>query len=112
MYTAVSIALGLGLVILWIAGLAYHGMRWLTLLDGVAALGSVLVAAAFAVAPLAGTALSATVSLGLFLLWLIAIAAGGGSALAWWNFGFACAFMVVAAASVARESPGRRWRPA
>ncbi len=89
--------LGLGLVILWIVGLSNHATHWLTWLDGLAAL------CAFAVAAMAPTegvrrnvsSASIALSIGLFVLWIIALAVGASSWLAWWTFAFACAFLLL-----------------
>jgi hypothetical protein len=108
MYRPVSAVLSLGLLVLWIAGLAYHAPAWLTWLDGGGAVVAFVTAYVFGLAWFAGVALSGLLSLGLFVVWLVALAAGGASWLAWWNLGFAAAFSVLAVVAIGqRSSPGR-----
>lgn len=100
MFRGVSVALGIGLIILWIAGLSAHSALWLTWLDGIAGLVAILlgVAVVGSVAR-AGVGGWGLLALGLFVLWIIGLAAHAPLWLAWWTFAFACAFVVLAAAS-------------
>jgi hypothetical protein len=104
----VAIALGIGLLVLWIAGLAYHAPAALTWLDGAAALVAVGISAAFAVGPSAGMVAAGFLSLGLFVLWIVGLAVGGANWLAWWTFWFACGFLLLAVAAAAHAAPVRR----
>ena len=104
MFGAVSIVLGLGLIILWIAGLSAHAVGWLTWLDGL--VGLLAIVAGFGVLRLAtraGVATSGGLAFGLVILWIIGLAAGGTLWLAWWTFAFACAFLALAAASMSTQ---------
>ncbi len=99
MVRVTSVILGIGLVILWLAGLSSSAVPgWLCWLDLVAAIGAFVVAGIAAPeAPLRERATGPAVeSLGLFALWIIALATVGNIAMAWWNFGFAVAFGLVA----------------
>jgi len=100
MYRAVAIALGVGLLVLWIAGLSYHAPVWLTWLDGVAGLVAFIVAWAFVASAMVGVAMSGGLALGLFILWIIALGSRGGIWMAWWTFGFAAAFSLLAVAAM------------
>jgi hypothetical protein len=111
MVLAVALALGLGLAVLWIAGLVYHAAVWLTWLEGGAALIAFGLAAVFAVSTSAGMAGSGLLALGLFALWIIALMAGGALWLAWWTFAFGCAFLLLTAAAGSRV-PLQHRRPA
>ncbi len=96
MVRGISIALGIGLIILWITGLSQHATAWLTWLDGIAGLcafgiAGVIrpgVAGSLAASPIA-------LSVGLFVLWIIALAIGASGWLSWWTFVFACAFLLL-----------------
>ena len=100
MYRGVAIALGLGLLVLWIAGLSYHAPVWLAWLDGVAGLIAFIVAWAFLASAMVGVAMSGGLALGLFVLWIIALGSRGGIWMAWWTFGFAAAFSLLAVAAM------------
>lgn len=102
MFRPVSVVLGVGLIVLWIAGLSAHATGWLTWLDGLAGLLAIAIGLSFA-AHLArgGMAGWGGLALGLFALWIIALSAGGTLWLAWWTFAFACGFLVLAASATA-----------
>lgn len=97
MVRASSIVLGAGLVILWAVGLGNHATAWLTWLDGLGALVAFGIAAA--VVPTTRVAANASppivLAIGLFVLWIIALAVHAEAWLAWWTFAFACAFLLV-----------------
>ena len=100
MFRAISFVLGLGLVLLWLAGLSSHASAWLTWLDGLAALIAIAGAAALVEFHRGGTAGTGLLALGLFILWIIGLATGATLWLSWWTFAFACAFVVVTGASM------------
>jgi len=100
MFRGVSVALGIGLIILWIAGLSAHATPWLAWLDGVAGLAAIVLGLTAVRMAAFGVAAWGLVALGLFVLWIIGLAAHGPLWLAWWTFAFACAFVILAASSV------------
>lgn len=108
MYREISTAFGLGLGVLFIAGLANHAPGWLTWLDGAGALLAFLTAAAASVAPMAGAAVAALLAGGLIILWIVALATGESSAQAWWTLGFALGFFTLAAIAVLGALDRRR----
>ena len=88
--------LGIGLVVLWIAGLgSATAPRWLTWFDGLAALASFAIAAFTPAYASKSTRMGEpiAVSVGLYALWVIALASGATGWLTWWTFVFACAFV-------------------
>lgn len=109
-----AVILGIGLGILWIVGLndpAAPG--WLTWLDGVAALCSFAIAAAYpdTVRSRAGRAAAPIVlALGLFALWIVGLATHAVAWLSWWTFAFACAYVLlgIGAGASIRNVPGVR----
>jgi hypothetical protein len=93
-----SLLLGMGLVILWVAGLNAHAPAWIAWLDGLAAL------CAFALASLAsGEGVRARASGGALALGfgLLALAIAGlvvrvsSLWVSWWTFAFAAAFLAL-----------------
>jgi hypothetical protein len=96
MMRTAHIALGVGLVILWIAGLANHSTSWMTWLDGLAGLVALAGAATAGRDARGGQWTSAGLTVGLFALWIIGLSAHASRPLSWWNFAFACAFLLVA----------------
>jgi hypothetical protein len=98
MVRGTSIALGIGLAILWIVGLSNHAAIWLTWLDALAALGAFAVAAAAVPDTPRSTAVAASpilLATGLFVVWIIGLAVHAESYMAWWTFAFACAFLLL-----------------
>ena len=91
-----AIALSFGLILLWLAGLSHHAAGWLTWLNFVAALIAFGSAARLASSRHAGVLGWGSLGLGLFGLWIAALATGGRSWLAWWTLVFACAFLILA----------------
>lgn len=100
-----SIILGIGLIILGIAGLnTAAGGPWIAWLDILGGLMSFFVAASARPAvtavstqryPNAGGVLF--LSLGLFAMWIIGVVTKSVTpTLAWWNFGFACVYGLLA----------------
>ena len=99
MFRGVSVILGIGLIVLWIVGLSAGATLWLSWLDGIAGLVAILLGITAVSAARAGAAGWGLMALGLFVLWIIGLAAHGPLWLAWWTFAFACAFVVLAAAA-------------
>ncbi|SRR5579871_998321 len=104
MCRAVSVALGCGLIILWIAGVSSHAEPWLTWLDAFAGLIAIGLGVGFAKATRAGVAGWGLLAFALFVLWIIGLAAGGTLWLAWWTSGFAFAFLILAASATSGQS--------
>lgn len=105
MVKAWSVVLGIGLVLLGLAGLGnVNGGTWISWLDFVAALGSFIVAGmirpeleAMPAGRFSGPAL---ISGSLFVMWIIGLATGSvPSSIVWWNFAFACAYGLLALAA-------------
>lgn len=95
-YKGISVALGVGLAILWIAGLSSpYAPVWLTWLDGVGALCAFMIGGANKPADLRNRRMTGPVllSVGIFALWIIALATKTVGWMTWWNFAFACAFL-------------------
>lgn len=103
-----SVILGLGLAILWIAGLGSpNAAGWLTWLDGVAALCAFIIAGALNPTYISRTSRAAApvlLSVGLFVLWIVGLTSQVVPWLAWWTFAFACAFLVLGLAAAAKPS--------
>ena len=91
-----SIALGIGLLILGFTGiLRSSGDSWIGWLDIVGAVFSFITAASAATTsdPKAGPL---GISAGLFVIWLLAVVTATVSTpIIWWNFAFACAYLLV-----------------
>src|SRR5690349_21661009 len=93
-----SIALGVGLVILGLAGLSGPFGSWMAWLDFVAALGSFVIAASIMPTDLETARASSPLilSLGLFVMWIVGlVTASAVGWLSWWNFAFACAYLIL-----------------
>jgi hypothetical protein len=92
-----SVVLGIGLIALWMIGLAQGGVGWLLWLDLLAAILSIAggVAASEERAPAwtrAGTPGFMAIVLG--AMWIVALATGVTAWKTWWTFAFACAYAV------------------
>ncbi len=101
------ITLGIGLGILWIAGLEASAPAWLVWLDLAAALLSL-------VAPLVSERLGSAVkvppfvlAVGVGLLWIVGLATGARGWLPWWNFAFALGYLVLGFAALTEPTAGR-----
>jgi hypothetical protein len=116
-----SVVLGIGLILLWIAELGSPGFggyvpsagtataaRWITWLDLVGAFFAFVIAgvsysharrSARAAGPIA-------LAIGLFVLWIVGLASNVVPWVSWWNFAFACAFLLMGIGS-AVEEPAR-----
>ena len=97
-----SVALGIGLAILWIAGLSSpDSPGWLTWLDGVAALAAFTIAALMRMGDSRAKRVGNTIGLSvcLFVLGIIGLATGALPWLSWWTFAFACAFLILGIAA-------------
>jgi hypothetical protein len=102
MVRATSIALGIGLLVLWIVGLSHRATPWLTWMDGVAALAAFGIAGSMMGGSL-GVVSGGPMGLGIALgvLWIIGLARHDVSWLVWWTFAFGCAFVLLGIASAA-----------
>jgi hypothetical protein len=122
MTRAWSSALGIGLLLVWIAGLSYDATPWLTWLDGVAALFSFGIAGYLypgsysnniptptsEVLPVNAGLLPTTLGAGLFVLWIVGLATQATLWLSWWTFAFSVAYLVVGLASRRVKVPRSR----
>lgn len=118
MVRAWTILLGIGLFILGIAGLNTPGSIWIGWLDIVAGIISFYVGAASAIAAASGATVDAVearpysnvggvlfLCVGLTALWVAGLATQSATAaMAWWNFGFACVYGLLAISSIRRRS--------
>jgi hypothetical protein len=97
-----SVALGIGLAILWIAGLSSpYAPGWLTWLDGIAALCAFTIAASSQIYETRGRRMGGPIALSVALFGIAIVALGSGAVawLSWWTFAFACAFLVLGVAA-------------
>src|SRR5262245_30626729 len=93
------IVLGIGLLLVWLAGVGYHTASWLLWLDFIGGILSIA-AGLFAPAELsrnARMAMPLALSATLFLLWIISLVVGQEPWKVWWTFAFACGYLLVAA---------------
>jgi hypothetical protein len=95
MQRAVAVGLGVGLFVLSFAGLVLQVPIWLSWLDGIAALAAIGGAAVYGASTRAGTGIWGALVLGLIALWLVALRSLGSGLMAWGNFAFACAFLLL-----------------
>jgi hypothetical protein len=103
-----TVILGLGLAILWIFGVTSRGEAgWLSWLQLVAGIYSLLVAASVDDLSPRRTRVSNTlsISIGLSVLWILALVSPVLRWQAWWTFAFACAYLVLAIVTGARGEP-------
>lgn len=103
-----TMILGIGLAILWIVGITTQGQApWLSWLQLAGAIYSFLIAASVDdLSPRnARVGNTLTISIGLFVLWIIALASSVLPWQTWWTFGFACAYLLLAIATGARRAP-------
>ena len=93
-----SIILGIGLGILWLAGLgAPSATSWMTWLDALGSLGAFLIAAGYSDSTERRSRISNTLLLsgGLFVLWIAGLSTGVVAWQTWWTFVFALAFLAL-----------------
>ena len=96
-----SIVLGIGLAILWFAGLnTLNAAPWVTWLDGLGALCAWGIAATVHDGSPVENRVGSTgvLAAGLFALWVVTLFTPVPGWQVWWNFGFACAFGILAIA--------------
>ena len=94
--------LGVGLAILWIAGLGSFGpTRAIAWLDLIGAVLSFIGVAATTAETTVNTRASGTILLGLgvFASWLIGLVNVAVPWMVWWTFAFACAYLILGIAS-------------
>lgn len=97
MVRGISVILGAGLIVLWIVALGQHATVWLTwlaLVAGLCGLGIALGAGDNA-GRLLGVGAPIALAVGLFVLWIIGLATRADTWLTWWDFAFACAFLLL-----------------
>jgi len=99
MVSVVEIALSFGLIVLWVAGLCFGASSWLTWLELLAGLIEFGGAARFSDSARAGGFGWGALAVGLFVLWIVALATRATTWLTWWTLAFGCASAVLAAAS-------------
>lgn len=96
MVRGISIILGIGLLVLWIAGITSpDAARWLAWLDLLAGLCAFIVAGAVGSAGARERRSGGPIGLAvaLFVFWIFGLVTSPVVWLPWWNFGFACAFL-------------------
>jgi hypothetical protein len=96
-----STILGIGLAVLWFAGLnTLNATPWVTWLDGLGALCAWGIALAVSDTSPVGSRTGSTgaLTIGLLALWVVTLFTPVPGWQVWWNFGFACAFGILAIA--------------
>ncbi|HEY7954321.1 MAG TPA: hypothetical protein VII38_03475 [Polyangia bacterium] len=93
------IIIGLFLLAVWISGLALHAAAWITWLDFVVAILALGMGAApiREAGPLGAGGGPVLLSLGLFAMWIVALAIHIEPWIAWCTFAGACAMLIVGA---------------
>jgi hypothetical protein len=109
MLRVISFLLGFGLIVLWAVGLgSEQATTWLTWLDGVAAVCAFSVGAIGGRRPaLAAGSTDLLLAMGLFVLWIVALAHRATGWQAWWTFAFACVYLALGMAGVLIGERGR-----
>ncbi len=99
------IALGTGLLVLWLVGIN-HSADTVSWLDFVGGALSIIGGAALAPRVARGVHVGEplVLALGLFALWVAALFLDVPLWKAWWNFAFACAYLVLAVAAAGSET--------
>jgi len=96
-----AVILGVGLVVLWIVGMNHTATAWLTWMDGMAGLISFVIASLAPSEPgRASAGGPGVIGFGLIGLWIVARVTHATEWLTWWTFGFGCAYLIVALASM------------
>jgi hypothetical protein len=113
MVRGVSIVLGVGLICLWLMGLAHHATSWLTWLVGAGALGAFSAAASLRPERTSLTALVGSpmaVGLGLVVIAIIGLSVAATVWVAWWAFAFGCAFLLLGLVAInGEQTTAPRW---
>lgn len=105
-----SVILGIGLIVLWIAGLSSpFAPAWISWLDGAAGLLAFLIAGSNQQQPIGASARAQAggplaLAIGLFALWVVALSTAVIPWMTWWTFAFACAFLALSVAVMGRRS--------
>ncbi len=102
MIKGISTILGVGLIVLWIAGIStVNASGWLTWLDGVAGVAALVFAGSLGPESSRSSLTGGCIGMAaaLFVLWGAALIVGVVPWMTWWNFAFACTFLVLTAAS-------------
>src|SRR5689334_16117282 len=106
MVRGISAILGVGLVILWLMGISTSGVAgWLSWLDGAAAIWAFVIAGSATTEEIGEQRSGSPIalSMGLFALWIIALATGTIAWMTWWTFAFACAFLALGIVAAQRR---------
>jgi hypothetical protein len=90
-------AMGLGLVVLWLYGFNTHATPWLTWLVGLSALCAFTLGSRAIPRRSVKEAAGGPIALagGLFILWLVGLGLHVEPWLAWWTFIFGCGFLML-----------------
>src|SRR5262249_22895503 len=101
------IVLGVGLLLLWLAGVGSRtggGLLWIDFVLGVASIGAGVFAAALSRNARMG--IPVALSIALFFVWMSGLALRQQPWRSWWTFAFACGYLLVAAlAGAAQQRP-------
>ncbi len=105
------IVLGVGLTLLWLAGLNMPGavtwVAWADLVAGIVSFGTAVMIPSSErdrkhLAQVGGPIL---LSVALFIVWIFGVAMVGSNSLLWWNFGFAAVFLALGIAGSVGVTP-------
>jgi hypothetical protein len=90
MVRAILVAFGVGLLLLWVVGLADQAASWLTWLVGIVGLLAILAAVVMPEhgSPAQVAAGPTLLGFGLIAMWVVALATRTSPWLAWWTFAF------------------------
>lgn len=105
-----SMFFGVGLLVLWLAGLNNpQAVGWLTWLDGLAGILAFAVSAGLGDFPSRRAAMRGPIalSIGLFAMWAVALTGGVPAWQGWWTFAFACGFLFLGVAGGRRPGAVR-----
>jgi hypothetical protein len=103
-----SSVLGIGLLCLWGFGLGDPGANpWITWMDGLMALFSFMIAVLGPPFPNRSQRVKGPLSVaaGLLFMTVIGFVSPGARWLSWWNLGFGCAYLLLAAAGLPQRHP-------
>jgi hypothetical protein len=105
MVRTISVVLGVGLMMAWLAGLDRGATPWLSWLDAIGSLAAFTIAFGLPLRYVAAGAKAvpaAALGVSLVVLGAIGLALGATAWLDWWTLGFGCGFLGLAAATAAR----------
>src|SRR5262249_34500726 len=93
------LGLGIGLGILWLAGLSAHAAPWLVWINFVIAVLSILTAAAPATGPSLVKVTPFLYGVALLLLWIIGLGVRASYWMVWWTFAFGIVYLIYGVAA-------------